>query len=213
MHQPLRRADLGVRRHRRRDDRDSRRRHPPGHRHRRPRRRRGSYRRRHRRDDRHHRAQDDRRGQDAARRDDRRPADGVRRDAGAYCQATCLAGAHPAAAHRDRGGDLEDEESAGRPVVRRRTGCCRRAECAQRAWAPGPAAGQVWHRALRPGWARPVVRAWAAPPAALLLPLPLEGALAPVPRELRVPRAWGRPASRARPLPLRPSPASRCRRP
>ena len=213
MHQPLHRADRGVRHHRRRGDRDSRRRHPPGHRHRRLRRRRGSYRRRHHRDDQRHRAQDDRRGRDAPRLDDHRQVDAVRQDAGACCQATCLDAAHPGAGHRDRGAVLADEESAGQPAARKRTGCCRRAECAQRAWVPGLAAGQEWHRALRLGSARPVGRAWAAPPAGLLVRLPPGEALAPVPREPRGPRAWGRPASRARPLPLLAWPASRCRRP
>src|SRR4029077_18633601 len=83
--------------------------------------------------------------------------------AGAYCPATCLAAAHPAAEHRDRAGDLEDGVSAGQPAARK-TGCSRRAGYARRAWAHW-ARGRASDRATEPGGSARVPQAARGAPA------------------------------------------------
>ena len=148
-----RRAGRGDRRHL--DDRGNRRRRPRARRHQHRRHHRGSchhHRRRRdhrdRRDDRHRRRRDhDYRDWDAARRDDRWERVAARRDAEAYCPATCRVAAHRGARHPD--GEPADAGSAGRPAAARRTGCCRRAAPARRAWAHR-SSGRAADRALRP---------------------------------------------------------------
>jgi hypothetical protein len=217
MHLPLRRAGRDDRRHR--GDRDSHRRPPQEHHHRHHRRhRRGSYHRhRHRRGDhrclhRDHGHRDragarlrPRRG--AGHRDGRREPDGVRQDVAAYCPATCQA-----AGHLD--GAPADAESAAQPAAPRRTGCCRRAESARRAWArraQGPALGRGLRQALRRVWdwawpARQAPEVWTRPPVG-------RPAVPQAQRAPRAPRVWG-PPSLARPTSRRrPWPASRFRRP
>jgi hypothetical protein len=209
MLRPLRHADLGVRR-RLLGDRDSR--HLLARRHRHQVRRhhhRGSYRRHHHlggrrrlhlRRDHGHRGRDERRLDRAGRRrDGRKERDGFHRDAEAYCPATCRAAGRP-------GGVPGDAESAVQPAAPRRTGCCRRAVFARRAWAQwarGRALGQGLRQGPEPAGSVPQLEA-------LLQP---REERQPVPQGLRGPRAWRREPSRGRPLPRQPWPASRCPRP
>lgn len=171
-----RRADRdGHRRHRHRDVPGSHRplhhRHRHLHRHRRLRRRRGSYRRHRHRDG--HRGPDGRPDRDAGRRGDRSHRDVHPADEEAYCLVKLRrGGAHRDAGHRRRdpgGGRRGRPADAGpdvRPAPARRTGCCRRAGHAARAWVPGGGPGSEF-RPMRPGPPGPPGRArgWQAPAA------------------------------------------------
>ena len=85
------------------------------------------------------------------RRGDRWEPGEAHRASGACCPATYRAWAYRAA--EPLGGAPADAESAGQPAEPRRTGCCRRAVCARRAWvrlASGPASGQGSRQVLEP---------------------------------------------------------------
>lgn len=172
MRQPLHRAGRGDRRHRRRDGHGNLR--QPLRRHRRLRRhlqrRRGSYRRHrhrdHRDDRRHHRVLDGDRHRDG----DRHPGADRRRDGRRPGEAACCLGSRRGADLRRDGDhrglrrdadrrDLQRVEAQGaRQAAGRRTGCCRRAGSAARAWVhPAwvqrvPGAGRGWDATTaRPG--------------------------------------------------------------
>jgi hypothetical protein len=196
----LRRAGQGVRRPLR-GDHDSR--HLRGHRHRRRghrcwgHRHRGSYRRHRRRRhlDGHRRLHRDHdlqgragrhRGRAGSRRDDRQERDGIHPGAGAYCPATCRAAGRP-------DGVPADAEPAARPASATRTGCCRRAGSARRAWVRrGRAPAEGWeYRAWHLGPPRVRSRQEALPaPRALRPPPEPPRAAAGRARQASGPLAW-----------------------